>query len=574
MSGSSNKGPSAGGNSKSAWSRPLGGGVRGQHPPPGLDGGGARPGSWGTASSSSLNGKFANTSEANARQILLVLRERFLHLILSMVGQSVTLMTKDGRVIEGTLHTFTPFANLANEAMCNVYVVKACHEIGGIGMVDDKIVQGSTVVIPAHKVSSVMVKSMRLGGMAADTLTGKVVDTFQIDSQISGGKGTDHNLIAAGIAWTTTGDVDEVLGGMRGADTLNWRAAATRGDGQRPSAIDSVKLSFVGGGLDETIGDWDQFSANENKFNVKASFDENLYTTKLDMSSIDLSRRVEAERIAREIVSQTSSNMHVVEERNQASDTDFDEEDRYSGVLTNDLKVRAVVPASGVQDIGGEKKLSVPGKVMNYAAAAQAAAKKGLVAESAASATASAPFVAVSRLYEDNDEASSADKLPPPLLLSKMANASLEKRSFDPISANSLNDAESSDEKDNVIVVDIHSKKVGPQENDKNKAAATTSSIKLNPNAKAFMFNPTAKTFTPSFAAPPPPIAAVHQPMLIDAQQIMTPHHGSVDYSGGSQNMGSGSAQLVSMHSKSIIIFHVFEFYFFIGFLFTSHSSS
>lgn len=545
MSGSSNKGPSGGGNSKSAWSRPLGGGVRGQRPSPGLDGGGA-----GTASSSSLNGKFVNMSQANGRQIQIVLRERFLHLILSMVGQSVTLMTKDGRVIEGTLHTFTPFANL--EATGNVYVVKACHEIGKIGMVDNKIAQGSTAVIPANKVSSVMVKSMRLGGMAAETLTGKVVDAFQIDSQISGGKGTDHNLVAAGIAWTTTGDVDEVLCGMRGADTLNWRAAATRGDGQRPSAIDSVKPSCVRGGLNETIGDWDQFSANEKKFNVKASFDENLYTTKLDMSSIDLSRQVEAERIAREIESQTSTNMHVAEERNQASTTNFDEEDRYSGVLTNDLKVRAVVPASGVQDISGEKKLSFPGKVMNYAAAAQAAAKKGLATKSAATATPSAPFVAVSRLYEHNDEALSADK--------KMAAASLEKRSFDPISTNSLNDAESSDQKDNVIVVDIHSKKAGPQESDKNKAAATTSSIKLNPNAKAFMFNPTAKTFTPSFAAPPPSIAAVHQPMLIDAQQMMTPHHGSVDYSGGSQNMGSGSAQLVSMHSKSIItIFHLFS---------------
>ena len=98
-----------------------------------------------------------------------------------------------------------------------------------------------------------------------------------------------------------------------------------------------------GGGLDGSIGDWDQFSANEKKFGVKASFDKNLYTTKLDVSSIDASRRAEAERIAREIDSTSSTNMHVAEERNQAIAGDYDEEDRYSGVLTKDLKARQIL---------------------------------------------------------------------------------------------------------------------------------------------------------------------------------------------------------------------------------------
>jgi hypothetical protein len=74
--------------------------------------------------------------------------------------------------------------------------------------------------------------------------------------------------------------------------------------------------------------------------------------------------------------------MHVAEERNQAIATDYDEEDRYSGVLTNELKARAIVssPAAAAPAIVKNEKAAaaVVGKVMNYALAAQAAAKKGM----------------------------------------------------------------------------------------------------------------------------------------------------------------------------------------------------
>ena len=86
-------------------------------------------------------------------------------------------------------------------------------------------------------------------------------------------------------------------------------------------------------GLQGSIGDWDQFSANEQRFNVKATFDENLYTTKLDYESLDAQKLAEAERIAKEIETTTSSNIHVKEERNQKISADYDEEDLYSGVL-------------------------------------------------------------------------------------------------------------------------------------------------------------------------------------------------------------------------------------------------
>ncbi len=89
----------------------------------------------------------------------------------------------------------------------------------------------------------------------------------------------------------------------------------------------------------ETFGDvrnpgkWDQFRANQEQFGVRTSFDESEYTTKIDRSSVDYpAREREAARIAAEIESKSSVNIHLQEERNQRLPADLDEEALYSGV--------------------------------------------------------------------------------------------------------------------------------------------------------------------------------------------------------------------------------------------------
>lgn len=78
---------------------------------------------------------------------------------------------------------------------------------------------------------------------------------------------------------------------------------------------------------------WNQFEANEKLFGVVSTFDENIYTTKLDKTKISNQQSREAERIAQEIERQTSSNFHLQEERGHAAQADeLDEEARYSSV--------------------------------------------------------------------------------------------------------------------------------------------------------------------------------------------------------------------------------------------------
>lgn len=61
-------------------------------------------------------------------------------------------------------------------------------------------------------------------------------------------------------------------------------------------------------------GRWDQFAANQQLFGTATSYNEDLYTTKLDAGASGISVQ-EAERLAAEIQSGTTSNRHVAEER-------------------------------------------------------------------------------------------------------------------------------------------------------------------------------------------------------------------------------------------------------------------
>lgn len=99
---------------------------------------------------------------------------------------------------------------------------------------------------------------------------------------------------------------------------------------------------LMDGGLEDELGGgsgWNQFEVNKSKFGVTSTFDENIYTTRLDKDSCAISER-EAARIAAEIEGHGYSshgvgyNAHIAEERGfEIDDGQMDEEDKYSSVL-------------------------------------------------------------------------------------------------------------------------------------------------------------------------------------------------------------------------------------------------
>ena len=81
------------------------------------------------------------------------------------------------------------------------------------------------------------------------------------------------------------------------------------------------------------MGKFDQFAVNERKFGVKSTYDETLYTTKLDKSKLSKQQKQKAERQAREILSKSSTNVHAMEDRGKS--VNGDEEALYGAVVKN-----------------------------------------------------------------------------------------------------------------------------------------------------------------------------------------------------------------------------------------------
>ncbi len=103
---------------------------------------------------------------------------------------------------------------------------------------------------------------------------------------------------AFSTAFRTDADISQKKGAGRERELQAWQPdAPVPANAQLGTGDD---LTF-GPGSNNTS--WDQFGVNESLFGVKTSFDEELYTTKLDRSGADFKERErKAQKIANEIV--------------------------------------------------------------------------------------------------------------------------------------------------------------------------------------------------------------------------------------------------------------------------------
>ena len=156
------------------------------------------------------------------------------------------------------------------------------------------------------------------------------------------------------VAWTT----NEV-------DDINNKNALISEEGE---LLDSgLSSSSKGGGSKNASGGarFDQFKVNEEKFGLKATFDESQYTTSLDAKAFTKEQIEAADLLAAEIKAmegtEFSNNPHVRDERGQAvSADDDDEEALYSAVLGN--RGGAAVEKDTFTDLGVAKAHSRKGK--------------------------------------------------------------------------------------------------------------------------------------------------------------------------------------------------------------------
>ena len=95
-------------------------------------------------------------------------------------------------------------------------------------------------------------------------------------------------------------------------------AASPPGGASGPAPNGGARDDLTFGAGASNGGAWNQFEVNERLFGVKANFDEDLYTTKLDRTAPDYKERERwAAGIANEILQSQTGNAHVAEERKQ-----------------------------------------------------------------------------------------------------------------------------------------------------------------------------------------------------------------------------------------------------------------
>lgn len=319
------------------------------------------------------------------------LRARYLSLLWALVGQKVTLKLVNKHTYTGVLHMASPVAPFQ-------YVLKAT-----LSSTDQAFSKGTTLVIDTSQVVTLHCKSVKLD-------THRPAAAFS-DSEIATRATPNHNhkpLQKPDESWTV------------------------------PSKVD----------LSGDIGKWDQFKANKELFNVNASFDENIYTTSLDKSKISKDQLQHAEKIAKEIESTTTRNMHLAEERNQAIQHDYDEEDKYSGVLHK----------------------------MNYAK---------ITADSAVTSTTETTTTTAAAANTPTTPAPAKKEEPTP----EQPKKAPEENTTPPVAkVTPTSEAAASPPE----------KEPAPTQKPEDKPKT-----KLNANAKEFTFNPNTPAFTPNSAAPP-----------------------------------------------------------------------
>ncbi|XP_021628133.1 polyadenylate-binding protein-interacting protein 3 isoform X4 [Manihot esculenta] len=228
-------------------------------------------------------------------------RDRLVYLSACLIGHPVEVHLKNGSIYSGTCYT----TNVEKEFAIILKMARLTKDVSFRGQKAETLSKApsKTLIIPGKEVVQVLAKdvSVTMDGINHEFQYGKQQE-LMIDSFISQSR---HVEVERELEpWVPDGD-----------------------DPQCPD------LENIFNGPQNSRG-WDQFETNEMLFGVKSTFDEELYTTKLQRGPQMRELEKKAMRMAREIEGEDTQDLHLAEERGIQlhEDFDIDEETRFSSV--------------------------------------------------------------------------------------------------------------------------------------------------------------------------------------------------------------------------------------------------
>ncbi|GAA5845956.1 hypothetical protein JCM11251_002950 [Rhodosporidiobolus azoricus] len=258
--------------------------------------------------------------------------ERFVWLLLALVGQSLTLTLKSGVLVRGILSGATPSASPSSSSSTSTSSADdgLSLSLRQVVYLDPKTRQPKqdeqvkqALLVNAKDLLEVEADSVEVDPLATvkeqqaakeSAAAKKDRDTFRTDTDISADRLA--RLSSGGRQLQAWGTGFEEEGSLEGPSSSS-------------AALGGLESSTNGRG-------WDQFAANEQRFGLKTDYEDEIYTTRLDRSGKDFKQReARAAQLEREIMKGTSSlanNAHMAEERGEQVPDVGNEEDRYGAV--------------------------------------------------------------------------------------------------------------------------------------------------------------------------------------------------------------------------------------------------
>ncbi|MQL77651.1 hypothetical protein Taro_010062 [Colocasia esculenta] len=235
-------------------------------------------------------------------------RDRLIFVSTCLIGHPVEVHVKNGSILSGIFHATNAEKDFG--IVLKMARVMKDGSVRGSKIVSDIVKRPQTMVIPARELVQVIAKGISLtsDGFVSGHVFGKRQD-LMTDSAISQSRRVEGERELE--RWTP--DID---------------------DPQCPELENIFDRHWN--------RNWDQFETNKALFGVKSTFDEDLYTTKLERGPQMRELEREALRIAREIEDDETHDLHLAEERGVHLDENFDldEETRFSSVcreIGNDM---------------------------------------------------------------------------------------------------------------------------------------------------------------------------------------------------------------------------------------------
>ncbi|XP_062219067.1 polyadenylate-binding protein-interacting protein 4-like isoform X2 [Phragmites australis] len=467
--------------------------------------------SYGGFSSAENGGKLGHASHS---------RDRLIYVLTQLIGHPVDVHVKNGSVFSGIFHATNSDKDFG--VVLKMAQVIKDSSVKGQRYAVDVVKKPETMIIPARELVQILAKDVALGG-----------------DELPKGPGHDKRkdlLIDSAISCTHYPEERELE-----------RWAPDEGDSE---CLELEKYDRKGN------RSWDQFETNAALFGVKSTFNEELYTTKLERGPHMRELERHASRIAREIEGEDTKDIHLAEERGLylGDDLDHDEEIKYSAVCrdTDNSKYKSVanVPSSThhVNSLTNSANID-PNDSLACSSTMDEESSSYIFVDAVPSATIQTNDVSQETSDYESNKPLSIDKSRLDKKLNKDSNDDKDNRNLQPentlsgvrpLISEDLDEAPSSSGQgfiSSVVTSDLtvsgkHPSALEPVNSSQRPGNSTSSTSErivansvasapglspsssmgsltsekstLNPNAKEFKLNPNAKSFTPSVSLRPP----------------------------------------------------------------------